>query len=181
MTRPRALERGLTVGGAVLVAIVLLPGCGESACADRPQDSATGAPTIEAFRLDNQLRGDPWTLVFATTFTDANGDLGDGMAEFFLNSSTTPTEIPLYEVFSQSDTPHDAASGTVAIPLRFGDDLSDGARVRLSLQLRDEADLLSNCYSLDLRFVVEAVSAALRRWWTEALAANAFDALGAMG
>ena len=129
---------------------------GNAFCGQNPQNTFEEAPVITDFSLVDTLNGDPWTLIFSVAFTDSNGDLGRlGKAELFLNGNDQPERIDLAEIFSQSAISTDATQGTLAIPLRFGETLSDGTQVNLGLQLLDANSFRSNCYSLELFFGVE--------------------------
>ena len=135
-------------------------GCGaddNAHCAQNPQNTFAEAPIITDFSFVESLRGDPWTLIFSVSFTDSNGDLGQlGKAEIFLNGNDTPERIELQEIFSQSAVDSGATQGTLALPLRFGESLSDGTQVNLGLQVLDANSFRSNCFSLDLLFGVGA-------------------------
>jgi hypothetical protein len=97
-------------------------------------------------------------VIFAVGFNDADGDLGDGTAEFFLNGGNAATAIELFDLFRQSGLGVEATSGRIAIPLRFREDVRDGASVRIGVQVIDAAAHRSNCYSIDLSFEVEPVA-----------------------
>ena len=133
-------------------------GCGSDGnayCGQNPQNTFPEAPVITDFSLVDTLNGDPWTLIFSVAFTDTNGDLGKlGKAELFLNGNDQPERIGLAEIFSQSAIAPDAVEGTLAVPLRFGETVSNGTVVNLGLQLLDANSFRSNCYSLELFFDV---------------------------
>jgi len=137
---------------------VALFGCGPPPCPEAASDLDT-APRLTEFDLDSQLAGDPWTAIFALTFEDNDGDLGNGNAEFFLNGGPGATVVPLFDLFRQSSLPLDATAGRIAVPLRFREDVQDGAGVKIGVQVVDLAATRSNCYSLELSFAVETVRA----------------------
>lgn len=157
---------------AALTATALL-GCDRPGCDGKDYVAEPNAPVVTKLELVQQLteRGDPWTLVFGVQFTDANGDVGAGKAEVFLNGSTTPTILALSDDFGHSNVDLQAKSGRIAIPLRFNDSVQDASTVRFGLQLVDAAQLRSNCYSLDLSFTVKPAAQAatqfLNSLWTQ--------------
>ncbi len=148
--------RRLSVVSLLPVALwqIGLVGCGSSRCTE-PATDAPEAPAVTVFDVHSQLDGDPWTVVFEIGFTDTDGDLGNGLAEFFLGGELSEVSRLLFDVFRQSGVPLDATDGAIAIPLRFGEDISDGASVRFATQLIDEAGNRSNCASFELTFDVE--------------------------
>lgn len=140
-----------------LIGLAVAPagaGCGGDDCSEAPS-SSPNAPVVTLFDLRGQLDGDPWTLIFEVAFEDEDGDLSAGRAEFFLNAERSDTSVALFDVFRQTGLEPDATRGKLGIPLRFADTVQDGASVRLGVQLVDEADHRSNCYSFDLAFSVE--------------------------
>lgn len=151
MTLRRLLHACLLPAAALGVAAV---GCAPGACVDPPSEDPN-APQITDFDVHSQLEDDPWTVVFSIAFTDADGDLSDGFAEFFLGGERSDTQRELFDIFRQSGLPIDATEGEIAIPLRFGEDIDDGASVRFGTQLVDDAGLRSNCASFELSFAVE--------------------------
>ena len=52
-------------------------GTDASACGSVLATESDLAPRLTDFQLNKQLDGDPWTLIFAATFEDSNGDLGN--------------------------------------------------------------------------------------------------------
>ncbi|MEZ4270486.1 MAG: hypothetical protein R3C68_03320 [Myxococcota bacterium] len=154
---PMAILRTL-VGIAVLGG---LGGCGPSRkCPAEPFGDPAVRPQITNLDLLQQLDGDPWTLVFATTFIDADGDIGTGHAEFYLNGRKSPIELDMGDSFRQSGLAADVKAGSIAFPLRFSETGGD-RRVVLSIQLIDSAGNQSNCFSIDLRFAVTQLTAPL--------------------
>lgn len=149
------LRRGL---GATLFMVTLALGataCGGNACGDVDASGASGAPRITKLELATQLEGDPWTTIFAASFSDRDADLAMGEARFHLNESSSPSTVqPLRDVFRQSALDEAATTGTLALALRFNPDIDDGSEVRVGLQLEDGAGHASNCYGLTLEFDV---------------------------
>jgi len=133
-------------------------GCSSTRCGDLEVSDETNAPKLVAFYVlpdEKQMPGDPWTVLFGVESKDANGDLGGGQAEFFLNSETEATKQDLDTVFRQSGVELDATRAEVYMTLRFAENtVDDGAQVRLGLQLVDAQGLRSNCFTLELEFDV---------------------------
>ena len=65
--------------------------------------------------------------------------------------------FPLDDVFRQSGVDATATSGSLGIPLRFEDNVRDGAKILLGLQLTDGTNKQSNCEALKLHFDVDSV------------------------
>lgn len=145
----------------LLIGLALGQGaCGtdSSACGSILASESDMAPKLTDFQLNKQLDGDPWTLIFAATFEDSNGDLGEvGQARFYLSGQEAAT-LSLKDIFAQNGVPADANEGVLAMPLRFSETVSDGAQVVLGLQFFDSNSFASNCYSLGLEFNVEDVN-----------------------
>lgn len=134
-------------------------GCGTGAatCGSHFASDSELAPVVTKFELRSQLDGDPWTLIFAASFEDANGDLGPlGQAKFYLGGEEAAS-LPLSELFRQSGVAQDATEGVLALPLRFSESVQHGAQVVLGLQFLDSNSFASNCYGLGLEFNVEEV------------------------
>lgn len=152
------------LGVCTFVAAGLNTSCGSPGCNGEKAESVSGSPTVKNFYLlGDRVPGDPWTQVFAVAFSDSDGDLASGQAEFFLNSDEQPNVQELDGVFRQSGVAAAASSGTLWLALRFGDTLPDGASVRLSLQLVDAKKHRSNCFSLELDFDVRSAQAPVDR------------------
>lgn len=141
---------------ALLTLCAATHACGDDHCATEGSGE-DNAPIIESFDLIGQLEEDPWTLIFAASFADSNGDLGTGMAEFNLNGTRSGSTLELFEVFRSSGLLPASRSGRIAFPLRFSDTVQDGAEVWLGLQLLDTTEQRSNCAAMRLHFDVGAV------------------------
>jgi hypothetical protein len=151
--RARAWAAWLAWSAAAALASVAA-GCGGNAC-PKPGAGTATAPAIDDVRmLRHAVPGDPWELVFIVGFRDGDGDLGGGVADVYLNEKTTPTALELLDLFRASAVALDSTGGALTIPLRFSDNVGNGDKVRLGLQLVDEAGQRSNCYALDLDFEV---------------------------
>jgi hypothetical protein len=138
---------------ALAISFLLAAGCDDEHCAEAMSETDS-APVIETFELIGQLDNDPWTRIFATSFSDGNGDVGDGLAEFHLNGVKSGSSLELFEVFRSSGVPSGARSGRIAFPLRFSDTVQDGDEAWLGLQLLDASEQRSNCSALRLHFDV---------------------------
>ncbi|MEO1484032.1 MAG: hypothetical protein AAFU77_18125, partial [Myxococcota bacterium] len=144
-----------------VVAVLVAAGqaaCGFDACGEAAESTASTAPRLENLRFANQLDGDPWTLVFGAQFTDVDGDLQPGFAEFHLNGATEPSgRFPLESVFRQSALPPDAQGGELALTLRLVRPVDDGSDLRVGLRLIDSAGQPSNCYPVEVEFSVSQI------------------------
>lgn len=161
------VREGLTV----LALASFVTACGFDACGAAAESAAGTAPRVENLRLANQLDGDPSTLVFAARFTDADGDLRDGLAAFHLNGGTDPeVEFSLADVYRQSALSADARGGELALTLRLVQAVDDGSNLRIGLRLIDEAGQPSNCFPLEIEFSVVEAALDLERRATELLA-----------
>ena len=65
--------------------------------------------------------------------------------------------VELIDLFKGADVDAGAKSGELAVPLRFSENVEDGANATLGVQLVDDEGNRSNCYSLDLEFTVKPV------------------------
>lgn len=142
--------------GAALLALAASACDGSGACGDSALVSDDpNAPRVLDAALPKQLEQDSWTLILTVDFEDANADLAEGSVVFYLGKqSDSATSQPLLPAFKQSTLEESATSGTLTVPLRFDDDISNGTKVDLGLQLVDSASLRSNCYGLALEFEV---------------------------
>ena len=125
----------LSTSFVLVVLAFSLTACGtdSSACGSILKSDSALAPRITDFELNKQLDGDPWTLIFAATFEDSNGDLGElGQARFYLAGEEAAT-LSLNDIFMQNGVDTEANSGVLAMPLRFSETVSDGAQVVLGL------------------------------------------------
>jgi len=150
------MHRGVKIAAGVLILWCLNSGCGDSDCAGFERTPTSNAPWISEVRLASQLSGDPWTAIFGVSFEDIDGDLATtslGKAEFFLDGNSAAS-VELDTLFAQSSLEKNARTGEIAIPLRFSENISDGASTVLGLQLADNQKNRSNCYSLELDFAV---------------------------
>ncbi len=146
----------LALAGLTLLTLAASACDGSGACGDDVTVSHdANAPRVLDVSLVKQLEQDTWTLVFSIDFEDANADLDDGSVVFFLGrKSDSAATQPLLPAFKQSALEEGATSGTLILPLRFDDGISNGTKVDLGLQLVDRAALRSNCYGLALELEV---------------------------
>ncbi len=156
-----------------------LGACPGRICGDNEPTDDVNTPVVDNFWVpDSQIPGDPWTVLFGVDFTDPDGDLSAGVAEFFLNSGTSPAVQILSDAFRQSGVTLDETLGTAWMALRFSDTMDDGTNVRLGLQLVDGAGNRSNCYTLELKFDVTPVASIGGAPSIHAVAARAVNQCG---
>lgn len=133
--------------------------CGGGHCAGLEADEAPGTPVVDNFwLLEHQIPGDPWTVLFGVDYTDDDGDLGTGSAEFYLNENKQPAVQDMVDAFRQSGVQPGETLGSLWMALRFSETIDDGTDVTLGLQLVDAAGHRSNCYTVELRFDVKPVA-----------------------
>ena len=146
---PHATRHFFLLGS--VVACVLAAGCGEAKhCGETSTPVASSkAPVITNFDLEYQVEEDPWQGIFSLSFTDSNGNLGSGVAEFFVQGTQTES-LNLQDLFLAAGVSPTATEGTIALPLRFADTIAGNARSWLGIQLVDAEQERSNCYALEL-------------------------------
>ncbi len=145
----------------VVLLSAVLAACEAEPCDDLERDETGDAPLVNDFYvLDAAVPGDPWSVLVAVEFEDDDGDLGQGVIKFLLNSGDEPVEQELTGVFRQSGLALDATSGALWTNIRFADTLRDNTRAKLGMQVVDGAGNHSNCYTLELRFDVTLVARA---------------------
>ncbi|MBI3179410.1 MAG: hypothetical protein HYZ27_07090 [Deltaproteobacteria bacterium] len=146
-----------------LLLAAALCACEREPCDGAERDDSRNAPWVNDFYvLDQQVPGDPWSVLVGVEFEDADGDLAAGWIKFMLNSNDEPVEQELAGVFRQSGLAADATAGAFWTNIRFADTLRDNTRAKLGMQVVDGAGNHSNCYTLDLRFDVTLVARAVR-------------------
>ena len=146
---PHSTRRIVLLG--VVVACTLAAGCGDPEhCGETSTPTASSnAPVITNFDLAYQVEDDPWQGIFSLSFTDSNGNLGSGIAEFFVQGTQTDS-LSLQDLFSAAGVAPTATEGTIALPLRFADTIAGNARSWLGIQIVDAEQERSNCYALEL-------------------------------
>lgn len=86
-------------------------------------DSDGVSPRIEQLRYQGQAPDSDLVLLFASRFTDPDGDLGRGYLETFLNEKPSGLgQLPLQGLFLQEALPLDANEGTLAFALELSVD-----------------------------------------------------------
>ncbi len=161
------ISRFCKLTAPISMALVFCASC--SSNCPTAEDEEPGAPIIVSLELLEQLEGDPWTLVMGIDFEDSDGNLGEsvmndstvvgGYVEFYINGGDAGGPLAVADAFTQRAYPLTQTSGKIAIPLRFSDSISNGAEIVLSAQLVDGDGLRSNCYSVELSFALNAVTA----------------------
>lgn len=129
--------------------------CGPAPCSE-PASTSETAPRITELDLAGQLEGDPFTVILALALTDRDGDAGVGTLDLFLDGTRSDVSLSLFDLFRQSAVEATAAQAEISVPLRFSEDVSDGARVLLGVQVVDGAGQRSNCSSMTLDFALDA-------------------------
>ena len=150
-------ERRRWQTGAALMAIACgTCHCGSSECDGTAYVPSANAPMIVGMDLTQQIQNDPWRLVLATDFVDYSGDLGTGMVHFYSNHNTAPTlSQSLATIFESSGgLDPNSVQGRVALLLRFPQTTVSNSQLHLGTQLVDAAQNRSNCYVMDLRFLL---------------------------
>ena len=153
----------------------LAPGiaaCGFGAvCTEEPTSSAS-SPTIIDLALVDALEDNPFQLVFSLSFEDSDGDLYGGQAEYFVGSKLSGVQS-MKDLFRQSAVAETATSGTLAVSLQFSnEEISSGTReVAFGMQILDDKEQRSRCFSLLLEFNVE-YARVLKRGGCEVVSAS---------
>ena len=132
-------------------------GCGtDQVCTSEGDLGVEGAPRLTDFRLVNQLEGDPWTVILSAQFEDSDGNLGpDGEVELFLGGQFQAPALPVSDAMNAAQVESNATAGTLAMPVRFSEGVSDGSTAMLGIQVVDGSGLRSNCRGVELEFSVK--------------------------
>ncbi|MFZ9889618.1 MAG: hypothetical protein ACO3JL_19155 [Myxococcota bacterium] len=105
-------------------------------------DSDGVSPRIEQLRFQGQAPDSDLVLLFASRFTDPDGDLGRGYLETFLNERPSGLgQLPLQSLFLQKGLPLDANEGTFsfALELAVAEAPAGTTPFRLGVRLVDAA------------------------------------------
>ena len=132
-------------------------GCGtEQICTSEGDLDVEGAPRLTDFELVNQLEGDPWTVILSAGFEDSDGNLGpNGQVELFLGGRFQAPALPVLDAMNAAQVDSNATSGTLAMPVRFSEGVTDGSTAMLGIQVVDGSGLRSNCRGVELEFSVK--------------------------
>ena len=149
----------------VAMATTQLASCNRAGCDGTDYDPVNvdpKAPVITNMQLLRQVPESPWTFVFALNFTDADGDLGAGLASFYIGKNT-PLSQEMPKIFPPSEVPMDATSGRLGLTLTFTESgVQDDTTARLETQLTDGANRVSNCFFMDINFALQKMTALLK-------------------
>jgi hypothetical protein len=100
-------------------------------------------PSLSNFAFDGQARDSPTVLLLSTDFHDANGDLGLGALETFIDSRPTDAgALPLAPLFAQSGLEVDATDGDLQFVLELNLTVSapeSGSTFKLGVRATDAA------------------------------------------
>lgn len=94
-------------------------------------------------------------LIFQTGFSDADGDLGHGFLETYIDgNSTSLGGLPMDEIFHQNGLRYDATEGDLTFWLELsvgGDSLPEsGTTFTVGVRARDEQENTSNTPEVEL-------------------------------
>ena len=143
--RPAALAR-LILASLALVAA----GCGAS-----PE-----APVLSELRCRSgtrscQTAADPFRVELEVDFQDADGDLGAGLWQIFLDDTAEGERAPLGPLFEESGVDPAATGGTLRFDLDLKPDaVRQGEEVRVGLQVWDARLHASNRPAVRLRLEI---------------------------
>jgi hypothetical protein len=159
---------GRRIAASVLMAVMAatpLASCNRAGCDGTAYDAENvdpKAPVITNMQLLRQVPDSPWTLIFTLNFTDADGDLGAGEANFYIGKNK-PLRQDMQKIFPPSEVPLDATSGRLGLTLTFTESgVQDDTTARLETQLTDGANRVSNCFFMDINFALQKVTALLK-------------------
>ena len=126
-----------------------MSGCGkQDRCAGQKASTDSAAPRIVSFDYQGTDARDPWLLIYKVHFSDTDADLNKGYAFVYVNKDTDPAEYLLTAAMAQSGILDETQSGDFALPIRLQETAISKVGLDLSIQLRDENNHLSNCYTL---------------------------------
>jgi hypothetical protein len=154
-------SRSFKVGFMVLLG---LSGCGaQDFCGGNPGAIDPNAPLILSMSLMGQVDIDPWRAVLRCHVLDADGDLGGGTVRYYVNDTFEAAETQhLGRIFSASGGMDESSTDTsLQLLLRFNQNTAADAYLHLSTQMTDVAGHKSNCYRLDLSYLLAAMGNAI--------------------
>lgn len=138
-------------------------GCGDTlevpACEDpSPVRVEAQSPHIKNFEMqaDVQAGADPWMRIFAVGFSKGAASLLNGSAQLYIDGKISSNDaILLKPIFRSHGLSNETSAGVFGLPLRFGENTTDGSQAVIGVRLTDEAGLSSHCVSLHLQFNLE--------------------------
>lgn len=147
-----------------MAAAAISTGCGDiNACGGHTGTIDPNGPLITSMRLIGQVDIDPWRAVIEANFIDADGDLGMGTVDYFVNGDPNAAQTQqLARVFGASGgIAEDTTQAKVQLLLRFDQKTASHAYLHLGTQITDAAGHKSNCYALNLSYLLTAMTEAL--------------------
>lgn len=158
----RALRRRRVMRDKLGIGLLLamwagLSGCGASnACGGTDAPINARAPLILSMDLVGQVDIDPWHVVLSCDVTDGDGDMGGGEVNYFVNGAPTSEESQSLErVFNASGgVRNDSTDAKLQLLVRFSRASANNAYLHLGTQITDKAGHKSNCYELDLSYLL---------------------------
>jgi hypothetical protein len=142
--------------GAALACVALCSCSGQDMCGGAAVPIDVQAPLILSMDYVGQVDIDPWHVVLTCDVVDNDGDLGNGTVDYYVNGSKESAETQRLErVFSASGgVPQDSTDATLQLLLRFSRSTASNAYLHLGTQLTDAAGHKSNCFNLDLSYLL---------------------------
>ena len=125
-------------------------------CGGNTASNEIGAPQLLAFDFVQTHPADSWLLVNSFNFSDADGDLGLGYVEIYINDFRSPNlTTELQDNFIAYFGDLGKTEGTLPLLLRLGaEPEANGGTVRLSVQLVDGANKRSNCRAFSMKLLI---------------------------
>lgn len=144
--------------GLVLLGCWFASACDRAPCAGLHVPTRhPKAPHIVSVNVSQQDVIDPWSLVVELVFSAPNGDVVDGSLDLYVGAAG-PVSLPLKPYFGPSGIEPNATGGRLAVPVHLSSNaIQDDSLFRLGVQLVDGSHYYSNCTSVELHFLVDAV------------------------
>ena len=143
-----------------LACIALCSCSGQDLCSGAPVPIDPNGPLILSMDYVGQVDIDPWHVVLKCDVVDGDGDLGAGTVDYYVNGSNASVETQRLErVFGASGgVPQDSTDATLQLLVRFSRSTATNAYLHLGTQLTDAAGHKSNCFNLDLSYLLTVLS-----------------------
>jgi hypothetical protein len=128
---------------ALLCALGLVSACGD------PE-----TPRLSSLHFDGQAPDSPLVLLLSIAFEDADGNLGQGDLETFINQKATSAgALDLLPIFLQSDVDPSSTEGLLhfVLELSFNEEPQSGTSFTLGARAVDEAKNTSSTQEIKLR------------------------------
>ena len=141
----------------MMTAFIMTSLAATSACgpADTCTASDDGAPCLADLQFLGQGDKNPLVLRFRSGFGDADGDLGRGFLETFIDGNPTSLGgLSMADIYAENGLDYDATSGTldVSLELTLGNDNlpESGTRFEVGMRAVDESDKQSEIKTVEL-------------------------------